>query len=62
MLCMCISVVLITVKVVGLYKSSKVVMCFCRRCGIVVESDSESRGSGFDPHRRNRFVSLSKTH
>ena len=25
-------------------------------------SDSESRGPGFDPHRRHRVVSLSKTH
>ena len=25
-------------------------------------SDSESKGSGFDPHRRHRVVSLSKTH
>ena len=25
-------------------------------------SDSESRGHGFDPNRRHRVVSLSKTH
>ena len=25
-------------------------------------SDSESRGPGFDPHKRHRVVSLSKTH
>ena len=25
-------------------------------------SDSESRGPGFDPHRRHRVMSLSKTH
>ena len=25
-------------------------------------SDSESRGPGFDPHRRRHVVSLSKTH
>ena len=25
-------------------------------------SDSESRGSGFDPHRRHHVVSLSMTH
>ena len=25
-------------------------------------SDSESRGPGFDPHRRHHVVSLSKTH
>ena len=26
------------------------------------DSDSESRGPGFDPHRCQRVVSLSKTH
>ena len=32
------------------------------RGGVVVVSDSESRGPGFDPHRRHHVVSLSKTH
>ena len=32
------------------------------RSGMVVEDDSESRGPGFDPPKRHRVVSLSKTH